>query len=113
MMQRAMGRGAESVFVQKDSLGATAIVSYPKGRRGVVELSENDFIYGGCLRGQEQAESFVVDFSRVYTELLLEVVRFFSTKTDPVELEDTLEVMALLEAAGKSYISGNEEAVPR
>jgi predicted dehydrogenase len=111
MLQRAMGRGAKSLFVKKDAAGITAIVEYPGNRRGVVELPEGAWVWGGSLRSKENAFPFVVDMGRAYSDLLVEVGKFFETGKAPVELEDTLEVMAMLDASQRSFDSGKDEAV--
>ncbi|MCX7032139.1 MAG: hypothetical protein NTU62_18750 [Spirochaetes bacterium] len=109
MLQRALGRGAAAVLTKRDALGAAVVVRYPDARRGVVELTENSHLYGGCLRALEAAAPFVVDLSRAYTEQLARAARFFRGGPAPVAMEDTLEVMALLDAAERSYQSGREE----
>ena len=111
MLQRAMGRGARSVFVKKDGAGFTAIVQYPENRRGVAELLTGTSIYGGCLHDKEQACPFVASTARCYTHLLEHIAKFFQTGEAPVELAETMEVMALLDAAQRSLDSGKEEAV--
>jgi hypothetical protein len=111
MLERAMGRGAQSVFVKKDDVGVTAVVAYPDNRRGVVELNNAAWIYGGVLRNKEKAVPFVADMSNVYKDLLKEIVDFFTSGKTPVDMADTLEVMALLDAARRSNDSGVEEKV--
>jgi len=111
MLQRAMGRGAQRVFVRPDAAGLTAIISYAGGRRGIVELNQNTWIYGGCLRSNEQAAPFVVDTTRMYSDLLEKISDFFQGAPAPSTMEDTLEIMAMLEAAQRSLISGKEEGI--
>lgn len=111
MLERALGRGAAAVMTRPDRLGAVVVVSYPDARRGVVELTEGAWQYGGMLRTLEKGHSFAVDTSTIYTDELIQIHRFFSTGELPVALEDTLEVMALLDAAEQSLKSGKEEAV--
>jgi len=113
MLQRAMGRGALSVFTKTDPVGAVALVKYPGRKRGIVELTEGAYLYGGCLRTGSQAAPFTVDFSRGYSDLLIEVRKFFEGAQPPLTLDDTLEVMALLDAAETSFRSGNEEVIKR
>jgi predicted dehydrogenase len=103
MLERAMGRGAQSVVVQKDDAGVTAIVHYPNRRRGIVELSDGAWVYGGCLRDKQQAVPFVADAGRLNTDLLVQVTEFFRGGPAPVALTDTLEVMALLDATQRAY----------
>lgn len=111
MLQRALGRGAAAVLAKRDALGTVAIVRYPDARRGLVELTEGSYLYGGCLRALDKAAPFVVDLGRAYTEELARVADFFRGGPAPVAMEDTLEVMALLDAAERSYQSGREEAL--
>jgi len=111
MLERALGRGAVAVQTKKDALGVTVIVRYPDGRRGIVELNEGSWIYGGCLRTKDKAAPFVVDMSRAYTDELIEVLRFFRGETPSLAIEDTLEVMGILDAAERSLGSGREETL--
>lgn len=111
MLERAMGRGAAGVFVKKDSAGITAVVKYPDNRRGIVELTYDAFVYGGCLRNKETAAPFSVDMTRAYSDLLFETAKFFKTGKTPVAIEDTLEIMGLLDAADRSNESGRDEPV--
>jgi hypothetical protein len=111
ILERAMGRGARSVWSKKDAAGVTCIVDYPDARRGVVELNLGAWVWGGCLRTKEKAVPFVVDMTRGYSDLLLEVGKFFRGGPAPVALDDTLEVMALLDAAQRSADSGREESL--
>lgn len=109
MLQRALGRGAAAVLAKRDALGAAVVVRYPDARRGLVELTENSYLYGGCLRALDKAAPFVVNLDRAYTEELVKVAAFFRGGPAPVAMEDTLEVMAMLDASERSYQSGREE----
>ena len=111
MLQRAIGRGAKSVFAHKDKAGAVAVVEYEDNRHGVVELMENGHSYAGCLRSEKDVSPFVVDMRFAYTMQMREVARFFAGAEPPLTLEDTLEVMAMLDAAERSSKSGKLEAV--
>jgi predicted dehydrogenase len=106
MLERGMGRGATSVSAKKDGAGITAIVEYPGNRRGVVELNNGVYVYGGCLRDQARAIPFVADVGQSFSTLLEQVARFFRTGRSPLELEETLEVMALLDAIQRSLEAG-------
>jgi predicted dehydrogenase len=111
LLQRAMGCGARSVTVKKDDAGVTCIVRYADNRRGIVELSEGAWVWGGELRTMDKSIPFVVNMDYAYRDLLREVEKFFRTGVPPVEMADTLEVMALLDAARRSNDSGNEEKI--
>jgi predicted dehydrogenase len=111
MLQRAMGRGAKSLFAYKNADGVTAVVKYPGNRSAVVELRNDGWVYGGVLRMVESGTSYFVDMGRAYTDLLIEIEAFFRTGKPPVEMDDTLEVMAMLDATEKSVHSGKEETI--
>ena len=111
MLQRAMGNGAQRLHTRKDEAGVVVTVDYAGGRRGVVELTEGAYIYGGCLRTSKTAAPFVVDVSAVYTGLLVEIQQFLAGGAAPVDVDETLEIMAMLDAAERSFQSGETEAV--
>jgi len=111
MLERAMGRGAKSVFARKDSVGVVAVVDYEAGSRGVVELTEGAYSYGGSVRGDKKAVPFTAENALLYPLELTEVVKFFAGAEPPVTLEDALEVTAMLDAAERSVKSGKTEAL--
>ncbi len=109
MLQKIMGQGAVRVDARRDSSGVVTIVEYPDNRRGIVELTEGVYKYGGTLRKKEDVASYVVDSSMIYTEELRLINEFFRTGQAPLTPEDTLEVMRLLDAALES--ANKKEAV--
>lgn len=109
MLEKIMGRGAISVYSQKVALGVVSIIKYSEERHGIIELSTNTWGYSGSLRHKDDAVPFVVDMSSAYIDLLKEIKQFFETGIPPVQIEDTLEVMALLDAAERSFQSGETE----
>jgi len=111
MLERAIGRGAVSVYARRDKAGAVALVEYDDARRGIVEMTEGSWIYGGCLRNKDKAAPYVVNMSRAYSDELEEVARFFRGSETPVDFEDSMEVMAMLDAAERSSQSGKAETV--
>ncbi len=113
MLERAMGIGASCVTSLAAGSGVVAVIDYPDRRRGIVELTIGAWQYGGCLRNGSKAVAFSVDMSRAYKLELDEVAKFFGGGEPPVAMEDTVEVMALLDAADRSAKSGRTEAVYR
>ncbi len=111
MLERAMGRGAKAVFARKDSVGVVCIVDYGQGKRGVVELTEGAYSYGGAVRSEKQAVPFTAANALLYPLQLREVVKFFQGAEPPVTLEDALEVTAMLDAAERSTKSGKAEVL--
>ena len=113
MLQRGLGRGACVVSAHPVSAGAVLVVEYASGATGVVELYEGGG-YGGVLRAAPGTDAppalpFVVDMRTGYSDLLRAVVPFLAGGPAPVALADTLEVMAILEAADRACRSGRAE----
>ena len=111
MLERAMGRGAKGVFARKDSVGVVAIMDYGEGKRGVVELTEGAYSYGGSVRSEKKAVPFTAENALLYPLELTEVVKFFAGAEPPVTLDDALEVTSMLDAAERSVASGKTEAL--
>src|SRR3989339_681263 len=113
MLVRAMGKGALTVHTSKHSNGVVVTVEYPDKKVAVADLTEKCNAYGGTLRSKEEAvEAFVVDQNIIYTDLVRELFGFLKGGPSPVPFEDSLEVMALLDTAEKSFQSGKKEKVP-
>jgi len=103
MLERAMGRGAARVRALPDAHGIVNLVDYKDGRRGIVELTTKSPLYGGCLRALEYTRPYVVDRSMISTLILREAAAFFRGADAPVTVEDSLEVMAMLDTADRSF----------
>lgn len=111
MLERAMGAGASSVTTNTVGSGAVVVVDYADRRRGVVELTTGAFFYGGCLRDAVKPVPYIVDMDMAYTLTLRHVSDFFHGGKSPVSLDDTIEVMGMLDAAERSMRSGKTETV--
>ncbi|MFO7637395.1 MAG: Gfo/Idh/MocA family oxidoreductase [Clostridia bacterium] len=109
MLQKLMGRGARSVQAIKDDIGVVVTVEYENKRRGIVELTEDAFVYGGTLRGKDTIRTFAVNMDKAYKSLLDEIAAFFMGGPEPVALLDTLEVMDMMDATVKSLKTGKKE----
>ena len=113
MLEKAMGKGSACVTVRTDGAGVVAIMDYPDKKRGVVELTKGAWIYGGTLRNSETAISYSVVAGSLYANIMKEIEKFFRTGKASFNLEDTVEVMAMLDAAERSFKSGKTETVYR
>ncbi len=102
MLERALGCGARKVTTQADNRGVVICIEYDNDRRGVVELTEGAYVYGGDLRTAKESAPFVVKTASPYVFLLRQIVRFFQGGEAPLDMADTLEVMAILDAAERS-----------
>ena len=107
MLERAMGAGASRVTAIRDEIGVVVTVGYRDGRRGVVELTEGNYQYGGRLRSADMVKSYEVDMTNAYSGLLEQIRKFLVENEIPVPIEESLEIMHLLDAAERSYDSGS------
>jgi predicted dehydrogenase len=103
-----LGRGCETVSRTSTANGDVIVGKWKDGRIGTVYASRPDADYGAIVfRGKE-----VVDLhpkkgaAGEYRPLVLEIVRFFQTGKIPVANEDTLEIMAFMDAAQRSKQQG-------
>jgi predicted dehydrogenase len=110
MLMTLMGSGAEYVYARKDARGIISIIEYGDGRRGIVECNDGAYKYGGSARNTEFAENYVTAGSP-YPHLIAALETFFIDNIIPVPFEETLEIQAMMDAAGKSLESGKKEAV--
>jgi predicted dehydrogenase len=106
MLQRIMGCGAKSVEAVENDDTVRISVDYAGGQSAVVDLIHDNWVYGGILLGGGRDAAFEVNFTPLCSAELRKVADFFNGTPSPVELEDTLEVMAMLDAAEKSVQTG-------
>jgi hypothetical protein len=94
-----MGTGCESVRRTNTVDGKIEVVgTWKGGRQGVFRESPKG--YGGRVWG-EKGESEVGAYDG-YAPLLVQVVKFFQTGVAPVAPEETIEILAFMEAADES-----------
>ncbi|MBO7152373.1 MAG: Gfo/Idh/MocA family oxidoreductase [Lentisphaeria bacterium] len=112
-IERIMGIGAESVTAVPSGKGVVCVVKYKDGRGAVVELNNDKWVYGDVIRDDagNDAMCSVPAKTPFYYSLMEQIRLFFLDIETPVSIEDSFEVMALCEAADKSFASGKPEAV--
>ena len=112
-LERVMGIGADTVTSIATASGVLCNVAYKDGRSGVVELLNNKWAYGVTIRDDAGNGAMVTVPQKTpfYYSLMLVVRNFFYGIGDGVAIEDSFEVMALIEAAEKSLNSGKPEKV--
>jgi predicted dehydrogenase len=113
MLQKLMGDGASEITAINDEKGVVAVVGYNDGRRGVVELAEGAFVYGGSARNDNDKEVFIADMKYAYKGLLDKIVKFFNGGEAPVQMHETLEIMNMLDTTVKSAKSGKTEKMTK
>lgn len=98
-----MGTGAISVQRSVTEEGGIQVTGQWKENRTGIFREANATTrkgYGGIAKG-DKGEAAVGSFDG-YDVLLMEVVKFFNTKTSPVSLDETLEIYAFMEASDES-----------
>lgn len=114
MLERIMGRGAVMVSTVNDRKGHVCIVTYADGRRGIVELSTDVWVYGGKFYDADAGSMKNFTYSGkipFYRSLLDQIKKFFLEGKDCVSIPDSLEVISMLDAADRSARSGKPEVV--
>jgi hypothetical protein len=89
-----MGTGCEEVTKSGD----VATGRWPGGRSGSVRSGDGWGVE--ALRSKDARRKYNV--GQDYRSLIVEVVKFFETRQAPVSSEETLEILAFLDAAQKS-----------
>ncbi len=103
MLYALMGPGCESVTrVHTD--GADVVVGrWKDGRTGVVRgIREGAAPYGAVVFGSRAALATNPPMKTDYRGLVVEIVKFFDTGASPITPEETLEIIAFMEAADVS-----------
>ena len=99
-----MGTGCESVQRRTTADGKIEVVGQWKGgRQGTFRESAT---YGGTAEG-EKGEAPIGNFDG-YAPLVVEIVKFFQTKKSPVDIYETKELFAFMEAADESKRQGGK-----
>ena len=113
ILNRVMGRGAVTVSGTADLKGYVFHVIYGDGRRGIVEVSRDSWSYGTACRDAEGKATLIPVTGRIpfYRMLVKEIVKFFTTGEQPVDLADSIEIMAMLSAADASVKNGQPAPV--
>ena len=107
MLYTLLGTGCEEV-TDIHTEGADVVVGrWKDGRLGVVRgIRKGPSRYGVVVfggKGVQYSDSFG---GALYRPLMAEVVRFFQTRVPPVPNDETLEIMAFMEAAELSRKRG-------
>jgi hypothetical protein len=98
-----MGSGCREVASYSTRTTDVATGVWSDGRAGcVVGTRESKKQWGFTAFCKKTVEHRSLDISRVDTALLRRVVEFFRTGTPPVPVEETVETLLFLSAAGQS-----------
>ncbi len=103
-----MGPGCRSVRRRVLEDGRVEVVgTWADGRTGVYRQSKGNQGYGGVARGERGEHP--IGTSSGYAPMLREVVKFFRTGVPPVPEQETIEILAFMEASELSRERGGAE----
>ena len=100
-----MGSGCKSVSCIYSEYGPVAIGTWEDGRMGIVKgicKGKGYQGFGFCVWREKTVETITVDTEYIYPELLKNIKTFIETGVTPVPIEESLEVIAFMEAANES-----------
>ena len=105
-----MGMGVDKVSCFRNETDDVINATWKDGRMGELRLMRKSWIYSGYVLPEKPKDKKnpVVVFGgyQGYQPLLKEIVKFFRTGEVPVPNEETLEIMAFMEAAEMSAKRG-------
>lgn len=107
MLYTLMGAGCESV-TRTNAAGADVVTGkWKDGRLGTFRgIRDGKQDYGAVAFGAKGNAGAMPPIKTDYRPLLVEIVKFFQTGVAPVSPEETLELMAFMEAADLSKARG-------
>jgi hypothetical protein len=107
MLYTLLGSGCEQVTRVKTDTGDTVVGRWKDGRIGTMRgLIRGKQDYGAVAFGMNAVLATPVPLKSDYRGLLVEIVKFFQTGVPPVPPDETLEIMAFMEAAELSKARG-------
>lgn len=103
----AMGTGCKTV-TRTYTPGADVVVgTWKDGRIGTFRgIREGKTGYGGCVYGEKAIKT--LGTYNGYNPLLKDIIKYFDTGEIPVQPEETLEILAFMEAADESKKRGGK-----
>jgi hypothetical protein len=102
-----MGTGCESVTRVRTDGADVVVGKWIDGRIGTMRgIRDGKQDYGAIAFGAKANQTTPTPMKSDYRNLLVEVVKFFQTGAPPVPPEETLEMMAFMEAADLSKARG-------
>ena len=105
MLYQIVGPGCQSVSRTAAANGDVVTGLWADGRLGIFfGYREAKADYGYKIIGEKGVTN--ADFKADYVQLVREIVTFFQTKRAPVSLEESVEVLAFMEAADESKRRG-------
>lgn len=111
MLTTLIGTGAESVQAIETNRGIVMAVTYANGRSGLVECLRGCSEYGGRLHTKGSVAMFTNEKQSPRQGLINALRDFVIEGKVPVPLSESLEIVAIIEAADRSLVSGRRENI--
>ncbi len=108
MLYALMGTGCEEVTRTSGASADLIVGRWKDGRIGSVRALRPYGSYGAVVFGPKKAAQSNPDMKTGYRPLVVEIVKFFQTRTPPVPNEETLEIFAFMDAAQRSKEAGGK-----
>jgi hypothetical protein len=100
MLYTLLGPGCEKVTRVKTDSGDVVVGTWKDGRIGTMRgLIQGKQDYGAVVFGMKAVVATPVPIRSDYRNLVVEIVTFFQTGVPPIPPDETLEIMAFMEAA--------------
>jgi hypothetical protein len=107
MLYTLLGPGCEKVTRVKTDSADTVTGTWKDGRVGTMRgLIQGRQDYGAVAFGMKALLATPVPFRSDYRNLVIEIVKFFQTGVPPIPPDETLEIIAFMEAADLSKARG-------
>ncbi|MGH9203074.1 MAG: Gfo/Idh/MocA family protein [Vicinamibacterales bacterium] len=107
MLYTLLGPGCDRVTRVKTDSGDTVVGTWKDGRIGTMRgLIQGRQDYGAVVFGMKAVLASPVPMQSDYRGLLVEIVKFFQTGVPPIPPDETLEIMAFMEAVDLSKTRG-------
>jgi len=107
MLYTLLGPGCEKVTRVKTDSADTVTGTWKDGRVGTMRgLIQGRQDYGAVAFGMKALLATSVPFRSDYRNLVIEIMKFFQTGVPPIPPDETLEIMAFMEAADLSKARG-------
>ncbi len=98
-----MGKGCRRVRCVYRDDGEIVVGEWEDGRIGSVRgIRKGAYAYGFSIVGEKQAWATTIDLRFIYRELLRRVVAMFQTQKPPIDISETLQIVAFIEGARQS-----------
>jgi predicted dehydrogenase len=107
MLYTLMGKGCESVTRVRTDGADVVVGKWKDGRIGTMRgIRDGKQDYGAIAFGAKANLATPTPMKSDYRNLLIEIVKFFQTGEPPIPPDETLEMMAFMEAADLSKARG-------